>query len=54
MRSFLTSHGVSPDRVEVASFGDGSPIASNATAEGRRHNRRAELQLRASGVGAYR
>ena len=42
---FLTSQGVKPDLVSAKGFGDTSPIASNATAQGRAKNRRVELSL---------
>jgi putative exosortase-associated protein (TIGR04073 family) len=54
VRSYLVSQGVAGERIEVAGYGEASPVASNTTPDGRRTNRRVELQLRASGVGAYR
>ena len=36
----LSSHGVSPNRLAVIGFGDQHPIADNASAAGRRANRR--------------
>jgi len=42
---FLTSQGVSSDRVRVAGKGESSPVASNASASGRAQNRRVEIVL---------
>lgn len=41
----LLMRGVSLARVSARAHGESSPIASNATAEGRRRNRRAEITL---------
>jgi putative exosortase-associated protein (TIGR04073 family) len=54
VRAALLAEGVAPERVEYAGYGEASPVASNDTREGRASNRRVELELRASGVGAYR
>ena len=54
VRNYLVRQGVPAERVEVAGYGDSIPVASNDTREGRRSNRRVEIELRASGVGAYR
>lgn len=43
----LTKAGVDPARISLTSHGEHRPIAPNATAEGRRRNRRVELVLRA-------
>jgi outer membrane protein OmpA-like peptidoglycan-associated protein len=45
MKKFLADHGVPVDRmtIVVRAFGECVPVASNATAEGRTLNRRAEL-----------
>jgi outer membrane protein OmpA-like peptidoglycan-associated protein len=43
VRAFLVSHGISSDRVTAQGFGPASPIADNATAEGRANNRRVEI-----------
>jgi chemotaxis protein MotB len=42
---YLVSQGVRPDLVQAKGFGDADPVASNATAEGRKQNRRVELSL---------
>jgi len=42
---YLLSKGVVEARIEAVGFGEGAPIADNATAEGRSLNRRVELAL---------
>ena len=42
---YLLSKGVVEARIETVGFGEGTPIADNATAEGRALNRRVELSL---------
>ena len=42
-RNYLTARGVSGARIQVEGRGSYQPIASNATAEGRAHNRRVEI-----------
>jgi len=42
---YLTSQGVPADRINVVGKGASSPIASNATADGRSQNRRVEIVL---------
>jgi outer membrane protein OmpA-like peptidoglycan-associated protein len=41
---YLTSHGISRDRVHSQGFGASQPIADNTTAEGRAQNRRVVLR----------
>lgn len=43
VRRELISQGVAADRVETQGFGEGRPAATNDTAEGRRINRRTEI-----------
>lgn len=44
VESYLTEkHGIPPARIIVKSYGEGAPIATNETAEGRARNRRVEL-----------
>lgn len=43
--AYLKSRKVEPARFEVVGFGERNPVADNATAEGRRLNRRVELTL---------
>jgi putative exosortase-associated protein (TIGR04073 family) len=54
VRDYLVSQGIAAERIEIAGYGDARPVASNDTLAGRRSNRRVEIELRASGVGAYR
>jgi len=42
---YLVKHGVERSRIAVKSYGPASPVASNATAEGRARNRRVELYV---------
>jgi outer membrane protein OmpA-like peptidoglycan-associated protein len=43
--SILMQNGVQPVRIDTVGYGEGRPIASNATATGRQQNRRVELTL---------
>jgi len=45
VRSYLTSKGVTPMDLTAKGFGKASPIATNATAEGRAENRRVAFQV---------
>jgi OmpA-OmpF porin, OOP family len=40
---YLSSHGISGGRLTVKGYGASNPVADNATAEGRAHNRRVVL-----------
>ncbi|UII28917.1 DUF5723 family protein [Fulvivirga maritima] len=42
---FLTEQGLEKDRFEVQGFGETQPITENDTAEGRKQNRRVELEV---------
>ncbi|MDP5252670.1 MULTISPECIES: OmpA family protein [unclassified Vibrio] len=42
---FLTAGGVNPDKLTVQGKGESSPIASNNTSEGRKQNRRVEVEI---------
>jgi OmpA-OmpF porin, OOP family len=44
--AFLTGAGVEASRLESRSFGDGKPVATNDSPEGRQQNRRVELVKR--------
>jgi type VI secretion system protein ImpK len=46
----LTDAGIAEDRISVEGFADTQPIASNATPEGRRQNRRVEVRVVANPV----
>jgi outer membrane protein OmpA-like peptidoglycan-associated protein len=43
VRDFLLHNGVNPAQLTTRGYGKASPVASNATAEGRQQNRRVEL-----------
>lgn len=45
VRDYFISSGIQPSRLEVAGYGDTRPIATNATEEGRRMNRRIEFVI---------
>ena len=45
VRNYLIENGVASDRLESAGYGEDRPIASNNTREGRRTNRRVEINL---------
>jgi outer membrane protein OmpA-like peptidoglycan-associated protein len=46
VRRVLVSEGIEPGHVSAAGFGPQFPVASNDTPEGRRLNRRIEIELR--------
>jgi putative exosortase-associated protein (TIGR04073 family) len=54
VRTYLVRQGVGSQRIEMTGYGEASPVASNDTSLGRMSNRRVEIEVRASGVGAYR
>lgn len=43
--SFLSQHGVHPNRLHAVGYGESQPIASNQTKSGRELNRRVEIKL---------
>lgn len=47
VREYLVAKGVEAERIDAAGFGDSQPVASNASADGRRRNRRVEIVVRA-------
>lgn len=58
---YLNTHGVTKDRLSAVGLSDAAPVASNATEDGRRRNRRVEIVVvkdaekprpAAAGVGA--
>jgi outer membrane protein OmpA-like peptidoglycan-associated protein len=49
VREYLISHGIAADRVTAQGFGMNSPIADNATPEGRANNRRVEIVVTPTG-----
>jgi putative exosortase-associated protein (TIGR04073 family) len=50
--NYLVARGVASTRLMAEGYGAARPIASNDSEEGRRVNRRVELEIRASGVAA--
>jgi general secretion pathway protein A len=46
VKSYLVGQGVSPKRIKAVGMGEESPLESNMTEEGRRANRRVEVELR--------
>jgi outer membrane protein OmpA-like peptidoglycan-associated protein len=46
VRTFLISEGVASPRITAIGFGEGLPVATNTTAEGRQQNRRVEIEIR--------
>ncbi|WP_224487965.1 OmpA family protein [Robertkochia flava] len=45
VEQYLENAGIAPDRLTSEGFGESKPIASNRTADGRRQNRRVEINL---------
>lgn len=45
VRQYLIDKGIEADRLTAKGYGEGSPIADNATVEGRAENRRVELKV---------
>ncbi|MCQ0110912.1 Thrombospondin type 3 repeat-containing protein [Zhouia amylolytica] len=45
VESYLESNGISADRLTSEGYGETKPIASNSTRDGRRQNRRVEINL---------
>ena len=45
VQAFLIEKGVKPERIRTDGKGESSPIATNATAEGRSANRRTEIEF---------
>ena len=54
VRRAMVQYGVDAKRVQSQGFGAAAPVASNYTPQGRRSNRRVEIEVRATDVGAYR
>lgn len=51
VRIYLIGKGVSADNIEIFAMGDASPVAPNDTPEGRRLNRRVEIEFVAAASG---
>ncbi|MDP6436229.1 MAG: OmpA family protein [Gammaproteobacteria bacterium] len=45
VRDYLVTAGVDQNRVTARGYGEDEPVASNATPQGRRQNRRVELRV---------
>ncbi len=45
VKDYLTSKGISPDRITSKGYADNAPIAENTTKEGRAQNRRTEFKI---------
>lgn len=43
VRSWLTKNGIAEDKISLEPVGEARPVATNATAEGRKQNRRVEI-----------
>lgn len=50
VKSFFVVHGVNQERLAATGFGEGEPVASNDTSDGRRQNRRVNILLKAKAV----
>ncbi|MEX3956981.1 outer membrane protein OmpA-like peptidoglycan-associated protein [Trinickia symbiotica] len=46
--TYLTQHGISPNRLAAQGYGENNPVADNNTDAGRAQNRRVEIYLRAT------
>ena len=45
VKAYLISQGVKPERIKIEYFGSSKPIASNETIEGRKKNRRVDIDI---------
>jgi chemotaxis protein MotB len=45
LRIFITEYKLAPERLTVSGYGEYHPVESNATAEGRGHNRRVDIVI---------
>jgi general secretion pathway protein A len=45
VKSYLVGKGVYPDRIVIYAMGSANPISPNTSLEGRRKNRRVEIEL---------
>jgi outer membrane protein OmpA-like peptidoglycan-associated protein len=52
VRDYLVAQGVPAERVQAIGRGESTPVASNASPEGRANNRRVEIVVGARGTGA--
>jgi outer membrane protein OmpA-like peptidoglycan-associated protein len=51
VRDYLLTQGVPAANLTAAGFGSASPVATNATAEGRQQNRRVEMLISGGAIG---
>jgi outer membrane protein OmpA-like peptidoglycan-associated protein len=51
VQSYLTQQGVSASSISIHGFGEGNPVASNESLEGRQQNRRVELVVSGQSIG---
>lgn len=52
VRGYLAQRGIDGRRIETVGYGAAGAVASNATPEGRRLNRRVEIEIRSGSVAA--
>jgi outer membrane protein OmpA-like peptidoglycan-associated protein len=52
VRDYLASQGVKPQKLRAVGRGEGNPVASNDTPEGRANNRRVEIVIQSSAQAA--
>jgi outer membrane protein OmpA-like peptidoglycan-associated protein len=52
VKDYLVSQGVKPEKIRSLGRGEGSPVASNDTPEGRANNRRVEIVIQSSAQAA--
>lgn len=52
VKDYLVSQGVKPEKLRAVGRGEGNPVASNDTAEGRANNRRVEIVIQSSAQAA--
>ncbi len=45
IKTYLAGKGINPSRITALGLGPENPLASNETAEGRRQNRRVEIEF---------
>lgn len=50
VQGFFVDRGVNQDRLAATGFGEGAPVASNTTIDGRRQNRRVNILLKAKAI----
>ena len=51
VRTMLVRYGVSPNSIQMLSYGSSRPLESNATASGREQNRRVEIVVAGQSIG---